>query len=294
MACPSNVHVKLNDAVSIPILGYGTGTAWYKSAGDTAINRDLVESIKTAIRLGYRHLDGAEVYNTEAELGVAICESGVPREELFVTTKVSNNVTNIPGAIDQSLKNLQLDYVDLYLIHQPSFAQSDDDLQGAWAAMEEVQRSGKARAIGVSNYLRSHLEATLQTATIPPALNQIEFHPYLQHGDLLAFQQEKGIKTASYGPLTPATRAQGGPVDAAVSALAKKYYVSEGDVLLRWSIDRGDISVTTSSKESRLQEYLRVFTFRLTPEEVETISRLGKEKHYRAFWRNKFAEDDRS
>ncbi|KAH8435074.1 aldo/keto reductase [Aspergillus melleus] len=294
MARPSNVHVKLNDAVSVPLLGYGTGTAWYKSAEDTAINRDLVESIKTALRLGYRHLDGAEVYNTEAELGVAIRESGVPREELFVTTKVSNNVTNIPGAIDQSLKKLQLDYVDLYLIHQPFFAQSDDDLQGAWAAMEEVQRSGKARAIGVSNYLRSHLEATLQTATIAPALNQIEFHPYLQHGDLLAFQQEKGIKTASYGPLTPATRAQGGPVDAAVSALAKKYYVSEGDVLLRWSIDRGDISVTTSSKESRLQEYLRVLTFRLTPEEVETISRLGKEKHYRAFWRNKFAEDDRS
>ncbi|KAI9042409.1 aldo/keto reductase [Aspergillus affinis] len=294
MARPSNTHVKLNDAVSIPVLGYGTGTAWYKSAGDTSINRDLVESVKTAIRLGYRHLDGAEVYNTEAELGVAIRESDVPREDLFVTTKVRNNVTNIPGAIDQSLKKLQLDYVDLYLIHEPFFAQTDDDLQGAWAAMEEVQRSGKARAIGVSNYLRSHLEATLKTATIPPALNQIEFHPYLQHGDLLAFHQEKGIKTASYGPLTPATRAQGGPVDPTVSALAKKYYVSEGDVLLRWSIDRGDVSVTTSSKESRLQEYLRALSFRLTPDEVETIARLGQEKHYRAFWRNNFAEDDRS
>ncbi|PLB49855.1 aldo/keto reductase family protein [Aspergillus steynii IBT 23096] len=294
MATPSTPHVKLNDAVSIPILGYGTGTAWYKSAGDTAINRGLVESIKTAIRLGYRHLDGAEVYGTEAELGAAIQESGLPREELIVTTKVSTNVADIPGAIDQSLKKLQLDYVDLYLIHQPFFAQSDSDLQSAWAAMEEVQRSGKAKAIGVSNYLRSHLEATLQTATIPPAINQIEFHPYLQHGDLLEFQREKGIKTASYSPLTPATRAQGGPVDATVSALAKKYYVSEGDVLLRWSIDRGDVSVTTSSKESRLQEYLRVLKFELTPEEVDTISRLGQEKHYRAFWGKKFAEDDRS
>lgn len=160
--------------------------------------------------------------------------------------------------------------------------------------MEDVQRSEKAKAIGVSNYLQSHLEATLQTATIPPAINQIELHPYLQHGDLLKFHREKGIKIASYGPLTPATRAQGGPVDAAVSALAKKYYVSEGEVLLRWSIDKGDISVTTSSKESRLQEYLRVLKFELTPEEVETISCLGQRKHYRAFWQNNFADNDPS
>ncbi|KAA8649338.1 hypothetical protein EYZ11_010673 [Aspergillus tanneri] len=286
--------VNLNDQVSIPILGYGTGTAWYKPAGDKSVNRELVESIKAAIRLGYRHLDGAEVYGTEAELGVAIQESGIAREDLFVTTKVRTNIADIPGAIEQSLQKLQLDYVDLYLIHAPFFAKSDRDLQDAWAAMEKVQQSGKAKAIGVSNYLKPHIEATLKTATIPIAINQIEYHPYLQHGDLLSYHREKGIKVACYGPLTPAIRAQGGPVDSEVSKLARKYNTSEGNILLRWSLDRGDVSVTTSRKAFRLEEYLRVLSFELTPEEIDTISQLGQQKHYRAFWQEKFAEDDRS
>lgn len=157
--------------------------------------------------------------------------------------------------------------------------------------MEKVQQAGKAKAIGVSNYMQSDLEVTLRTATIPPAINQIEHHPYLQHGDLIPFHQEKGIKTASYSPLTPIFRAAGGPVDPTVSALAAKYNVSAGDILLRWSIDRGDISITTSSKESRLEEYLRVLSFQLTSGEVEAISQLGKQQHYRVFWRKQYGEE---
>ncbi|BCR85926.1 aldo/keto reductase [Aspergillus chevalieri] len=283
--------VKLNDQISIPILAYGTGTAWYKSSSDNSINRDLVEAIKTAIRLGYRHLDGAEVYGTEAELGVAIKESGVPREELFITTKVITNIADIQGAINESLRKLQLDHVDLYLIHSPFFAKSDADLQSAWKELEQIQTAGKAKAIGVSNYRREHLEATLATASIPPAINQIEYHPYLQQGDLLPFHQEKGIKTASYGPLTPITRATGGPVDVKVKELASKYGVSGGDVLLRWSIEKGDVVITTSGKEERLKEYLRVLEFQLEDEEVEAISNLGREKHYRAFWRKQYGEE---
>ena len=176
----------------------------------------------------------------------------------------------------------------------PFFAKSDKDLQDAWAAMEAVQASGKAKSIGVSNYLQDQLEATLQTAKIPPSINQTEFHPYLQHGNLLSYLQEKTIKLSSYGPLTPIFRAKGGPLDTLLLTLAKKYAVSEGEILLRWSIQRGDVTITTSSKESRLVSYLGALDFELTPKEVDEISQIGQQKHFRSFWNDKFAHDDRS
>lgn len=157
-----------------------------------------------------------------------------------------------------------------------------------------MKESGKARAIGVSNYTQPQLEATLKIAKNPPVINQIEFHPYLQHGNLVPFQQEKGIATAGYGPLTPVSRAKGGPLDAVLSELAAKYSVSEGEIAIRWAIDRGAITITTSSKESRLSDYLRALTFKLTPQEVSEISETGLQKHFRAFWKNKYAPDDRA
>ncbi|KAJ5169102.1 uncharacterized protein N7482_004696 [Penicillium canariense] len=285
---------ELNDGASCPVLGYGTGSMWFRKTTDTGINRDLVDSAKNAVKLGYYHLDGAEVYRTEEELGQAIQECGVPREKLFVTTKVNQSIADIPAAIDASLKKLQLDYVDLFLIHQPFFAQTEEELQAAWAAMEQVKASGKARSIGVSNFLQSHLETILKTAQVIPAVNQIEYHPYLQHGNLVPFHDSKGIKTASYGGLAPITRAAGGPLDPLLSALATKYAVNPAEILLRWILDQGVVSITTSSKEVRLASYLRVLTFKLTPQEVQEISDLGQQKHYRAFWREKYAPDDRS
>lgn len=160
--------------------------------------------------------------------------------------------------------------------------------------MEDVKKSGKAKSIGVSNYLQPHLEATLKTATIPPSINQIEFHAYLQHGNLVPFHKEKGIAVSAFGPLTPITRAKGGPVDDYLAALAKKYFVSEGDIALRWCIDQDIIPITTSGKEQRMSDYLRTMTFKLTPKEVEEISKLGNEKHYRAFWQAKFDANDRT
>lgn len=161
--------------------------------------------------------------------------------------------------------------------------------------MEAVKKSGKAKSIGVSNYLKSHLEATLKVATITPSINQIEYHPYLQHTDnLVQYHKDKGIALAAYGPLTPATRAKGGPLDDYLAGLAKKYFVSENEILLRYCLDQNIVTLTTSGKEQRLSDYLRSMTFKLTPKEVEEISAKGSEKHFRAFWGAKFKDDDRS
>lgn len=205
-------------------------------------------------------------------------KEGVPIEEAFST----------------SLKKLGLDYVDLYLIHSPFTSKTPEDLQKRWAEMEAIKDSGRARSIGVSNYLQEHLEATLATARIPPAINQIEYHPYLQHGDLLDFHRKNNIAVAAYAPLAAITRAAPGPVDGIYQALAKKYGVSEGEVALRWCLDQGIVTLTTSSSEQRLQRYLsNLPTFKLTPGEVREIAEAGKQKHYRAFWTHKFGPEDR-
>jgi diketogulonate reductase-like aldo/keto reductase len=161
--------------------------------------------------------------------------------------------------------------------------------------MEEVKKSGKARSIGVSNYLKPHLAATLATATIPPSINQIEYHPYLQHGDLVPFHKANhNIAIAAYAPLTPITKVKPGPCDAILGKLAHKYYVSEAEIALRWCIDQGIVAITTSGKEERLSDYLRALAIKLTPKEVSEIAAAGAEKHFRGFWSKKFAADDRS
>lgn len=172
-------------------------------------------------------------------------------------------------------------------------------LQAKWAEMEAIQASGRAKSIGVSNYIQEHLDPILETAKVLPAINQIEYHPYLQHvtqdgkQDLLAYHREKGIAVSGYGGLTAITKASPGPVDGAYAELAKKYNVTEGDVALRWTLDTGVVAITTSSREDRLQQYLdKLPSFELTSDEVKKISDAGKEKHYRGFWGDKYSDDD--
>lgn len=229
-------------------------------------------------------------------MGAAIKAGGIPREQLYITTKlVGDKPSNTQEHFDASLKKLGVDHVDLYLIHAPFFANgSEEELQKKWADLEAIQASGKAKSIGVSNFLQEDLEAILKTAKVVPAINQIEYHPYLQHGDLLEFHRKHGIAVSAYGPLTPIVRAQGGPVDAIWDKLAEKYGVSTSEIGLRWCIDQGIVVLTTTSNMDRMHRYVsRLSRFKLTPKEVSDIAEAGKEKHYRAFWSKRFAADDR-
>lgn len=160
--------------------------------------------------------------------------------------------------------------------------------------MEAIYATGKAKSIGVSNFLQSDLETILKTAKIVPAINQIEFHPYLQHGSLVEFHKKHGISTSAYAPLTAAVKASPGPLDETYERLATKYGVTKGEIALRWVIDQGIVALTTSASENRLKTYLNVTKFKLTPEEVQEIKEIGLQKHFRGFWLDKFAADDRS
>lgn len=160
--------------------------------------------------------------------------------------------------------------------------------------MEAIHQAGLAKSIGISNYLPSHLNALLKTAKVVPVCNQIEFHPYLQRVELLKLHKQHGIATTAYGPLTAATKAKPGPLDDFVGQLTKKYAVSENEIYLRWCIDQDIVPITTSSKEQRLSDYLRVVTFKLTPAEIKEINELGEQKHFRGFWQKKFNSGDRT
>lgn len=235
-------------------------------------------------------------YKNETELGVAIKKSGIDRNKLFVTTKLQSLHGDVSRAFAGSLARLGLEYVDLYLIHAPFGASSPEHLQQVWGDLEAIHASGRARSIGVSNFSVADLKAILQTARTRPVMNQIEYHPYLQHASdgLLPFCRENNIAVAAYGPLTTVTKAKPGPCDDVYAELARKYGVEEGEVALRWCIDQGIVAITTSANEQRLMSYMnRLPRFKLTPREIERIAEAGKEKHYRAYWTNKFAADDR-
>ncbi|TFK51366.1 Aldo/keto reductase [Heliocybe sulcata] len=275
----STSSFSLNDGTSIPALGFGTGTALMK--------QDAVDPTKTALRTGFTHFDTAQMYRTEDQLAAALADCGVPREKLYVTTKVAElkEGETVKDALQESLSKLKLDYVDLYLVHAPMHFSGR--MKEVWKEMEAVKREGLTRSIGVSNFEIQDFEEFLSEATIKPAVNQIEFHPYVLGAfeSLLEYSNKHGIRLESYGVLAPITREPGGPLDPVLSSVRTRLEqtwgkpVTEGQVLFKWCLQKGVVVVTTSSKEDRMKEYLAVLDMPdLTPEEMAEIDAAGRKK----------------
>ncbi|KAF2754469.1 Aldo/keto reductase [Pseudovirgaria hyperparasitica] len=285
----------------VPILGFGTGTKWFLAKQqDNTFQDGLVKVLNTAIKSGFRHLDWSEQYGTTAELARAISDalaSGIPRDELFISGKVEKSVGDIPAAIDRHLAELGIEYFDLYLIHEPYTVLKEDPtaIKAAWEAMEDVHRQGKARAIGVSNFMRKHIEPLLEVASVKPAVNQIEFHPYLQRADdYVPWLQSQGIVVESFFGLVPLTWAKGGPLDALLDRIAGKYGIETSAVLFQWALEQGAVPITTTTNEARITEYMQFMKLKLSKEEVEEISTVGKSHHFRTWWHEHFAADERT
>jgi diketogulonate reductase-like aldo/keto reductase len=225
--------------------------------------------VRWALEIGYRHVDTAALYENEADVGRALKDSGVPREKVFVTTKVWNadqGFEQTLRAFDRSRKNLDIDVVDLYLVHWPVKAKYKE----TWKALEKLLAEGKVRAIGVSNFLVHHLEDLLKSASVKPVLNQVEFHPFLLQKDLLDFDARSGIRHEAWSPLT-----RGHSIDhEVISDVAKKHGRTNAQIMLRWDLQMGVVTIPKSVHRERILENSRVFDFELDADDMKRITSL--------------------
>jgi 2,5-diketo-D-gluconate reductase A len=254
--------VKLNNGIEMPILGFGV----FQINDPEVCERNVFEAIET----GYRLIDTAQSYMNEEAVGRAINASNVAREELFITTKVwiqSDGYTGTKKAFESSLKKLQLDYLDLYLMHQPY-----GDVYGEWRAMQDLYKEGKVRAIGVSNFHPDRLIDLIVHNEIVPAINQIETHPFHQQTEAQQFLQDNNVQIESWGPF-----AEGKNnifQNELLQSIANKYNKTIAQVTLRWLIQRGIVAIPKSIRKERMQENISIFDFELTVEDMEAIKKL--------------------
>jgi 2,5-diketo-D-gluconate reductase A len=256
--------ITLNNGVTIPQLGFGVFQIEPK---------DTKQATLAALEVGYRHIDTAEMYGNEKEVGEAVRESGLDRDDIFVTSKLNNGFhayDDAPGAFDQTLKDLGFDYLDLFLIHWP--LPNVGDFVETWKAMEDIYKSGRVRSIGVSNFQRHHLQRLFDETETVPVVNQIEVHPYLTQDDLRAFGTQHGIVTEAWSPI-----ARGKVLDdPTLVKIGEDHGKSTAQVTLRWHIQRGDIVFPKSVTRSRIEDNLDVFDFELDDDEVEQITALNR------------------
>jgi 2,5-diketo-D-gluconate reductase A len=259
--------VTLNDGNRMPQLGFGVFQV---------PNEETAAAVSAAFEAGYRAIDTAAMYRNEEGVAKAIADSGIPRDELFITTKLNNDghgYDDAMRAFEASRTRLGLDYVDLYLIHWPLPAQ--DRYVDTWRAFEKLRSDGLARSIGVSNFQPAHLQRLLDETDVVPALNQIELHPYLTQEALRAFDAEHGIATEAWSPI-----AKGGELlsDPAITSLAEKYGKTPAQVVIRWHLQLGNVVIPKSVTPARIKENIDVFDFELADDDVTSISELNRDE----------------
>lgn len=259
--------VSLSNGVKIPLLGLGT----YQSPEGPVVE----QAVLWALELGYRHIDTAALYYNEKGVGNAVRRSGIARKEIFVTTKCWNDEIRrgpdaVQAACDKSLKLLGMDYVDLYLLHWPIVGKDKE----AWQAMEKIYADGRAKAIGVSNYLPHHLRDLLASAKVKPMVNQVEFHPWVVDKALLEFEKKNRIVPEAWAPLM---QGKGWDIPE-LAAIAKAHGKSIAQVLLRWDIQHGVVTIPKSTHRERIVGNAAIFDFQLTPQEMARIDALDQNK----------------
>ena len=258
--------IELNDGVSIPQLGFGV----FQIKPD-----QTAAAVKTALEIGYRHIDTAEMYGNEKEVGQGIRDAGLDRNEVFVTSKLNNGFhqpDDARRAFDKTLKKLDSDYVDLFLIHWPLPTLYDGDYVSTWRTMVEFVEAGRARSIGVSNFQPEHLDRIVAETGVVPAVNQIETHPYFTNEAAREASHRHGTLVEAWSPL-----AQGAVLDdEVIGKIAAAHGRTPSQVTLRWHLERGDIVFPKTTHRERMEENFAVFDFELSPDEVAAISALDR------------------
>lgn len=257
MSVPS---VKLNDGNTIPGIALGL----WKNKNEA----ECVASVQAALAAGYRHFDSAQVYGNEQYLAEGLKAAGAKREDVFITTKIAvQHFARVAGSFDKSLERLDMDYVDLLLLHFPVSL-----LRGhAWKALEDIHKTGKAKSIGVSNYTVRHLEELLKTCHVKPAVNQVELHVYLQQPELLEFCRQHDIVVEAYSPLAHAH----GMDNEVLESIANKYGKSSAQVMIRWCIEQGTVPLPKSTNPDRIKQNIDVFDFKLDADDMEKLKSLN-------------------
>lgn len=255
---------KLYNGVEMPWMGLGV---FKVNDGD-----EVVQSVKAALRNGYKSIDTAAIYGNEEGVGQAIRETNIPREELFITTKLWNadqGYESTLNAFETSLQKLGLDYLDLYLIHWPG----KDKYKETWKAFEKLYKDGRVRAIGVSNFQIHHLEDLISSSEMKPMVNQVEYHPQLTQSELHSFCKKEGIQLEAWSPLKQGQLLK----DPTLEDIARKYNKSVAQVILRWDLQNGVVTIPKSIKEHRIMENANIFDFHLEDKDMEQISGLNSD-----------------